>query len=559
MQLYRDGLSREPDKKGMDHYAQQLLSGRSMDDIRHEIMHSPEAKERGVGAYTPSEEAPAPEQQTTPTAVEEIKKIYREELGRDPDPEGMQNYVDHINSGKGLDWIRNDIKGSPEAKQLRGETQPDADQAQLDEIRKIYNEELGREPDPEGQQNYLAQLGDGRSLKEIRDEIADSPEAKERGVGNHSPEAKIAGIYNDELGRDPDPKGLQNYIDHLNKGVTLDQIRKEIRNSPEAKERGVGAFSPKSQITKFYKEQLERDPDAKGLEHYLQQHREGKSLEEIMKEISESPEAKERGVGAYDPIAKLYRETLGREPDPKGLAHYRKQVEGGRSLDEIRDEMFKSPEAKDRGIGHYAPGQPGFEEPGAGAGGPSKYQGQIDDILGQIGGFKGQYDDRFDQFGNDLTGMKTSFDDAIGGLRNDITGMGGDFDAKLKGIMDANAKNIEELTTSYELGLDKFSNQWNQLIEGQNAAYRDRMKQQRRQSERARRERDITERTARENNARASAAKPEFMLGTTGMRGTFMGGIGGFKRGGNFNSQAAKGLSIAQGTKGKNKNKMLNL
>lgn len=58
-------------------------------------------------------------------------------------------------------------------------------------------------------------------------------------------------------------------------------------------------------------------------------------------------------------ISNIYRNQLGREPDAGGLAHYRSQLAGGRSLESIRQEIRNSPEAKNRGVGAYAQGSSG--------------------------------------------------------------------------------------------------------------------------------------------------------------------------------------------------------
>ena len=47
-------------------------------------------------------------------------------------------------------------------------------------------------------------------------------------------------------------------------------------------------------------------------------------------------------------LTQAYRDILQRAPDPGGLEHYRKQVEGGRSVQDIRTEMLGSPEFRSR-------------------------------------------------------------------------------------------------------------------------------------------------------------------------------------------------------------------
>ena len=58
----------------------------------------------------------------------------------------------------------------------------------------------------------------------------------------------------------------------------------------------------------------------------------------------------------------IYRNQLGRAPDPGGLAHYQAQIAGGRSIDDIRQEIANSPEAKSRGVGTYASPEPKYTQ-----------------------------------------------------------------------------------------------------------------------------------------------------------------------------------------------------
>lgn len=53
----------------------------------------------------------------------------------------------------------------------------------------------------------------------------------------------ISNIYRNQLGREPDAGGLSHYRSQLAAGRSLESIRQEIRNSPEAQSRGVGAYA----------------------------------------------------------------------------------------------------------------------------------------------------------------------------------------------------------------------------------------------------------------------------------------------------------------------------
>ena len=109
------------------------------------------------------------------------------------------------------------------------------------------------------------------------------------------------------------------------------------------------------------------------------------------------------------------------------------------------------------------------------------------------------------------------------------------FGNQLKGIMEANAKALEDMSTQYQ----------------------EQMRQQQEAQERARQQRELAAQTAAANQARAGQ-QAEFSLGSGMMRGIFGGGLAGFKRRGKVKLSTSDALSIA-GNKDKSPNKMLNV
>ena len=109
-----------------------------------------------------------------------------------------------------------------------------------------------------------------------------------------------------------------------------------------------------------------------------------------------------------------------------------------------------------------------------------------------------------------------------------------EFGNQLKGIMDANTKALEDMSTQYQTQL----------------------RQQQEAQERARQQRELAAQTAAANQARAGQ-QAEFSLGSNVMRGIF-GGLAGFKRRGKIKATTSDALSIA-GNTGKSPNKMLNV
>lgn len=97
----------------------------------------------------------------------------------------------------------------------------------------------------------------------------------------------IASLYQQYLGRDPDPSGLKFYQGRLNnKAATLQQIASEIGGSAESK-----AYS-KNALTNYYQQYLGRAPDPSGLRFYQERFSSGRAtLPQIASEIQGSTEA----------------------------------------------------------------------------------------------------------------------------------------------------------------------------------------------------------------------------------------------------------------------------
>ncbi|MCS6813167.1 MAG: DUF4214 domain-containing protein [Cyanobacteria bacterium] len=98
-------------------------------------------------------------------AYERINQLYRDILGRDGDFNSLRAYAYQLQSGRSLSDIRRELANSNEATEA---------------IRRIYREVLGREADASGLYGYQRNLEFGWSLNQIRNEIANSQEARNR-------------------------------------------------------------------------------------------------------------------------------------------------------------------------------------------------------------------------------------------------------------------------------------------------------------------------------------------------------------------------------------------
>ena len=196
-----------------------------------------------------------------------------------------------------------------------------------DRISEYYQEILGRYPDSNGLRTYTDAVQDGRmSLEQVRHELINSQEARNRGYNNNNYnrsgynnrnnrgqiEAEISRYYQEILGRNPDSNGLKNYADAVQDGrMSFSQVRRELINSPEGRSRASNnnnynynrrSYSNRNnrgqieaEVSRYYQEILGRNPDSNGLKNYSDAVQEGRmSFEQVRNELINSPEGRAR-------------------------------------------------------------------------------------------------------------------------------------------------------------------------------------------------------------------------------------------------------------------------
>ncbi len=152
-------------------------------------------------------------------------------------------------------------------------------------------------------------------------------------------ERAVRSAYRDILGRDPDRDGLRNYVDRLiAAGWTEDRLRDELRRSPEFRSRDVEAI-----VRRIYREVLGRDPDPSGVATYTRRLQGGMTEAELRADLRRSGERAQNE--ARSAITRAYRDILRRDPDAAGLAHYLQQMlERGWDEGRVREALRQSDE-----------------------------------------------------------------------------------------------------------------------------------------------------------------------------------------------------------------------
>jgi hypothetical protein len=149
--------------------------------------------------------------------------------------------------------------------------------------------------------------------------------------------------FRDVLDRPADPEGLATYRNRLMyEGWSERQMIESLQRSGEAR-----AIKADVAITKIYREVLGRDPDPNGLAHYRSKWRDGWTQGQIRADLRKSHEGRDSYV--RDAITRAYREVLGRDPDPSGYATYEKAMrERGYTERDVRRALMSGDEYRQR-------------------------------------------------------------------------------------------------------------------------------------------------------------------------------------------------------------------
>jgi hypothetical protein len=166
--------------------------------------------------------------------------------------------------------------------------------------------------------------------------------------------AKVFRVYEAALGREPDSTGLANWVKAIDAGASLQSVASGFIGSPEFVDR-FGAGDDGQFVTLLYNNVLGRDPDASGLQNWLDYIRSGHSRAEVVIGFSESAEHVastapeiQQGLWVGNPnaarVARLYDTVLDRLPDQGGLTTWAMAMQAGKSLQTVADGFVASSE-----------------------------------------------------------------------------------------------------------------------------------------------------------------------------------------------------------------------
>jgi hypothetical protein len=146
-----------------------------------------------------------------------VAQLYLDLLLRQVDPGGLTAWTNFLNSGGSRMQLAEAIETSTEYR--------------TDLVQGMYQKFLHRQADPAGLATFVSMLGSGSTLAQIKALIAGSSEFfQDSGSTN---QGFLNALYQDALGRAPDPTGLSAFENLLAAGTTRQQVAADIFASQE--------------------------------------------------------------------------------------------------------------------------------------------------------------------------------------------------------------------------------------------------------------------------------------------------------------------------------------
>ena len=222
----------------------------------------------GVRAQTPVPYEPLLDERVIITAFEDL-------LGREPTRRELREWRSR-SEGMTIEDLEYEIRRTREFRNLTPEKI----------ITDAFRDLLDRDPDAEGMRHYRRRMIErGWTAGDVRDAIRASDEYR-----IHEADVIIDRAFDDLLERPPTTAERDEYRRRLLKDGTEDGIRRNIKKTEEYK-----YTIPRAKITKAYQEILGREPDPQGLENYRKRMiNDGWSIERVRQTLRKSPEYKNK-------------------------------------------------------------------------------------------------------------------------------------------------------------------------------------------------------------------------------------------------------------------------
>jgi len=216
------------------------------------------------------------------------------------------------------------------------------------QVARLYTAYFGRSPDQSGFTYWRERRAGGRTLQEISQEFASSPEfSNTYGLVDDIEFVEL--VYNNVLGRQSDSAGRYFWGDQLADGLSRGELMVGFSESDEfiaATNTRPPGSTLEAEMSRLYFAVFLRYPDESGLAYWVQQRSDGVALTDIGAEFASSSEFADRYGNLPDRsfVALVYNNVLGREPDSAGLNYWLDRLSNGLTRGTMMVDFSKSAE-----------------------------------------------------------------------------------------------------------------------------------------------------------------------------------------------------------------------
>jgi len=268
-----------------------------------------------------------------------VRRAFRSVLNRDPTGSELRRYKSLMEDER---WTEADVRRDLTSRTDYHRYSTNRGMKPESIIRRAYQDILGRDPDPQGMSTYRSNIIDrGWTEQDVREALRNSPEYQTGPARTASADRIIRRAYQDILGRQPDPEGLDTYRRNIiDRGWDEQDVRTALRRSQERHDvvrgqRAVSDAEAEDIVRRAYQSVLKREPDASGMREYKARILNDRWTEQqVVSALRSSPERREvaraqRTISdseATEMVRRAYQSVLNREPDAGGLRDYKARV-----------------------------------------------------------------------------------------------------------------------------------------------------------------------------------------------------------------------------------------
>lgn len=209
----------------------------------------------------------------------------------------------------------------------------------IDFVERLYQNTLNRGSDPSGLSTHVRDLKNGDSASTVAYRFVFSSEFQNANLSN---EEIVKRMYNMFLSRDPDPAGLENWVNILEKGCSVGYLFYGFTQSKEFGELCdsygfvKGNWQPEENrdkspnltafVSRLYEKILGRTPDVGGLNNHTGAYLENRDTYQLAYNFIFSSEFTNKKLSDSDYVDTLYRTFFNREPDNGGKADWLNRI-----------------------------------------------------------------------------------------------------------------------------------------------------------------------------------------------------------------------------------------